>query len=340
MSKAAAIVALCAAALGGAPAARAGELWSAAELGAEAERARRAYDGGMLAGDDAVAEAVNAARVDVRLRLIDRAIASYELAARARPLEPEPHFRAASVLGAFFLDCGDIFDPGRPRLTPGCTTPMTPARAARLIEHWDAFERLAPGDPRVTEEILFERAVLRTKLGTDDDLRAAADDYRKLLDRRPDGQPGAVLGNLAETYMMLGDLDRAIDTYRQSLARGADLSQEFGLAVALDRDEQGAQARAIMVARGERGLATFIFEINRGHIFFVPRGEELYYLALAEEALGNVGDAIEYWDGFIASGAHPEFAPRARQNRDALRRAVPTSARGRRPRPAAPPWSP
>ena len=308
------------------------DTWRSLAATADDERIRLEYERAMNDGDDAVSTAVSASLLSDRLRLIDRAIASYELAARARPDQAEPHFRAASVIRIFDIDC-------RPMPSPQCPE-ATPARRARLIEHWDAFERLAPGDPRIAEDVLFERAVNRTKLGTDADLAAARDDYRKLLELRPDSELSNVLGNLAETYMMLGDLDRAIETYRRTIATGADLSQEFGMAVALDRDEQGSQARAIIAARGEGGVARFQLELRSGHIFFVPPGEELYYLALAAEALGDVSSAIELWDGFIASGAHPQFADRARHNRDVLLRRGserrPTVRRPRRP----PAWNP
>ena len=331
-------VALVLLAIAGSRPARADDLWSSVAVTDDRQRVDREYGRAMLDGDDAVAAAVASDLPGTRQRLIDRAIGSYELAARARPDQAEPHFRAASVLRAFHIDCHDV------GLVP-CQHRPTPAIRARLIEHWTAFEALAPGDPRITEEILFERAVERTKLGTDDDLRAARDDYRKLLDLRPDGQFGAVLGNLAETDMMLGDLDGAFEAYRRTIARGADLSQEFGLAVALDRDEQGSEARAIIAARGDAGLARFQIELRRGAIFFVPEGEELYYLALGEEALGNDSAAIELWDGFISSGAHPQFDDRARHNRDALLHAPPgrppppRRTRGGWP-PPPPTWTP
>ena len=309
------------------------DLWSTAAVTPDQDRIRREYQRAMLDGDDAVTAAATTEIRDVRQRLVDRAIIAYELAARARPDDPEAHFRAASVMHAFRLECRDPYD-------DRCET-IAPARAARLVEHWNVFERLAPGDPRVPDEVLFERAVVQTKLGTDADLVAASEDYRKLLDARPDGDPSTVLGNLAETYMMLGDLDRAIEIYRQTMTRGADLSQEFGLAVALDRDEQGTEARTIMAARGAAGLARFQFEVSRHHIFFVPEGEEKYYLALASEALGNASDAIEWWKEFIDSGAHPQFAARARHNRDVLLRNAPPRRLGRtRPAPSYRPPSP
>ena len=327
------LLAVTAALLAAAPA-RADDLWSAVAVTAEQDRAQREYDRAMLDGDDAVTAAANTQIRDVRQRLVDRAIIAYELAARARPDDPEPHFRAATVLRDFLVEC-------KPRHDVVCPPAITPAQAARMIEHWNMFERLAPGDPRIPEEILFERALQRTRLGTDADLIAASADYRKLLDARPNGDPSTVLGNLAETYMMLGDLDRAIETYRQTMAHGADLSQEFGLAVALDRDEQGTEARTIMAARGPAGLARFQLALLGNDIFFVPVGEEQYYLALGAESLGNPSEAIARWDEFIASGAHPQFAARARHNRDALLRNPPLRRLGRsRPTPRYRPPSP
>lgn len=330
--------------------AAAGDLWSGAAVTEEQDRARREYDRAMLDGDDAVANAVTADIPSVRERLVSRAVVSYELAARARPDAPEPHFRAASVIRAFYEDCKDLG-------ARVCERPLTPALTARMIEHWDAFERLAPGDPRLVEEVLFERALTRTRRASEADLEAnleaAGADYRKLLDLRPDDDLSRTLGNLAETYMMLGDLDRAIETYRRSVALNADLSQEYGLAVALDRDEQGAAARALIAARGEAGLKRFRLELGAGAIFFVPDGEVYYYLALAAESLGDESLAIQAWDAFLASGAHPQYAARARHNRDALlrtspdrrpppRTVAPRRAGGLPPLPPSPPspWTP
>src|SRR5215216_4448039 len=95
-------------------------------------------------------------------------------------------------------------------------TPIDKDRANDIIAAWDAFEARAPLDPRLSvgafggaygdDEILFDRAILHTHLATKAHLQAAAADYEKILSRF-DGDNGAtsrVLGNLAETYMMLG----------------------------------------------------------------------------------------------------------------------------------------
>ena len=71
----------------------------------------------------------------------------------------------------------------------------------------------------------------------------------------------------------------------------------------------------------------------RGDTFFVPKGEEQYYFALAAEAFDHDDDAVEYWQRYIASGAHPEFQPRAKAhlaelNAKGKRRALPKAPWG------------
>jgi tetratricopeptide (TPR) repeat protein len=200
-------------------------------------------------------------------------------------------------------------------------------RADVAINAWNAFEARAPLDPRISD-ILLRRALLNTKLvnglATDHGrLEAAARDYRAALDRsdgisttRGDEQ---MLGNLAETYMMLDRLDDAIDMYQQAVAAGAArTSTVYGLAVALDRDGQGDQAIRRILGQGEEGFDSFEKEFFRATIFFVPEGESNYYFALANEAFGNDGQALEYWGRYLKSGAHPEFQPRAKEHIEQL----------------------
>jgi tetratricopeptide (TPR) repeat protein len=283
------------------------------------------YDALMSKGDDA-ALAANSRSINLAtiLKNIDTAVEAYKGAAKARPKSPEPYFRIASVLHAFFTDCSNPF---QQHLPPTCE--MGPSamlqRAKLVLEAWDAFEALAPLDPR-TNEILLARALLRTKLVAETKkpdalLRAAATDYQGLLDRE-DGlyqtSKEMVLGNLAETHMMLGDLDAAIDTYKQAIRAGGGTSAVYGLAVTLDRD--GQTELALRVIRNQREEAFFEFEkkLRQGAIFYVPAGEEEYYFALAHEAFGNVEQAIAHWRSFIRSGAHPQFQPRAKDHLDRL----------------------
>jgi tetratricopeptide (TPR) repeat protein len=207
----------------------------------------------------------------------------------------------------------------------------SPTKAAMMADEWTAFARLAPLDPRVDFEFMFDLAIAETQaagLTVEDTkvrarIEAALGFYQAALRRTLLGDTGAVqnevLGNMAESYMMLGDLDDAIATYQQTLRAGAgDLSTTYGLAVAYDRDEQGAKARELVRALGADQFDGFKEKIRRGDVFFVPLGEERYYLALAEEAFGDDDQAIIDWQAFIDSKAHPQFAARAKANRDAL----------------------
>ena len=215
-------------------------------------------------------------------------------------------------------------------------------RAEEVIDAWDAFEARAPLDPRlsvihdegntVEAEVLFHRAVLHTRLVSKPHLEAATKDYEKIL-ARADVPDETVLSNLAETYMMLGKLDQAIDTYREALRSSRHTETLYGLAVALDRDERGGQAHDLIVSQGEASMEEFHERVSNGTTFFVPRGEEYYYFALAYEAFGKTEDAIEYWQKYIDSGAHPEFQPRARAHLDPL-----LAAKKRRNLHIEPPW--
>jgi tetratricopeptide (TPR) repeat protein len=165
--------------------------------------------------------------------------------------------------------------------------------------------------------LLFHRAVLHTRLVTKEHLEAATRDYEKIM-ARTDEPDETVLANLAETYMMLGRLDDSIETYRQALRTSRNTETVYGLAVALDRDERGGQARDLIIGQGEQQMADFHRKVNEGSTFFVPRGEEFYYFALAYEAFGETDKAIDFWQKYIQSGAHPEYQPRAHAHLDPM----------------------
>ena len=157
--------------------------------------------------------------------------------------------------------------------------------------------------------------LFRSKLVTDEQLNAARRDYLAIIARRPLTKiDGVVLGNLAETDMMLGDLDGAIEMYHRTLELDQSSEHYFGLAVALDRDEQGEEARTILRSLGIDAVRALAEHIQEHIVFYVPEGEQYYYLALGAEANGMDSDAIVLYDRFIASGAHPQYAPRARAN--------------------------
>ena len=47
----------------------------------------------------------------------------------------------------------------------------------------------------------------------------------------------------------------------------------------------------------------------------MPEGEKYYYFALIQQSLDLDASALEAWDRFLASGAYPQFADRARRHR-------------------------
>jgi hypothetical protein len=320
------------------------DVWQRA-LDEQGTATRDRYDIALAKGDELALRAN--ARAQARsqtLKLIDQAIATYKEAGELRKDQGEPYFRIASVLESFFVDCDDairfsIYGFGVPPVTcPPQGTPVDPARMQQTIDAWDEFEARAKLDPRLTDA-LFQRAILRTKLvdGTKASqkyLEGAMADYKAILDRA-DGMTSASLegvwGNLAETYMMLGKLEPAIDAYRTALRMGAGASTALGLAVALDRDENYPAALEVIKRISGPELTKFRNDFLEKSVFFVPRGEEHYYFALIYMALEEDQQAILFWQQFIASGAHPQYQARAKHHLDALQAKLRKQPPSRRP---------
>lgn len=242
-----------------------------------------------------------------RLRFsINRAIANYEKAFEARPDAPEPYYRAAEVINRYYLERRSNIPviAGRYR-----------KKARKAIAYWQQFERLSPLDPRV-RETLFNRALVHTKMADEVNYRQALALYEAII-RRSDvsselrDNVATWYGNMAETYMMVGELDRAIENYRIALENADRATTAYGMAVALDRDEQGDLARDLIRRYGDSGL--YQMRTDSG-VFFVPDGERNYYIALGYDALGDWDNAAKYYREFIRSGAHPRYQERAKEN--------------------------
>jgi hypothetical protein len=288
------------------------------------------YEDALRRGDDAIQRANARAQPRTQvISLVDLAIAAYREAATVRPDDAEPYFRIASLLESFFTDCeGRGLGISMPATCPPRRMGVDPLRGQQTVDAWDEFEKRAPLDPRLAEA-LFSRAILRTKLveSAKDPktakpfLEGALRDYTALLDRA-DGltmiRMEQVWGNLAETHMMLGNLDEAIDAYQTAIQSGATSSTYYGRAVALDRDERENEALEVIRAQGLRSFEDFKIQFNEGDVFFVPKGEEFYYFALINEAFGYTPEAIANWRLFIKSKAHPQFQYRAKAHLDAL----------------------
>lgn len=320
-------------------------VWDRAVGSDASERVQDVYDTKLREGDEHALQAnmQTASYKEVKDQ-VQRAVVAYREAAAARPSAGEPHYRIGMLLYTFYFDCADSFSRAQRSLLCDSTgRAFDRKRAEEIIAAWDAFEARAPLDPRLSvgafggTEILFARAILHTKLASKAHLQAAAQDYEKILARHDasDGASEQVLGNLAETYMMLGRMEDALETYRLALRGGSDTSTWYGYAVALDRDDNPKQALEIIRSLGRDQRDLFYLAVNgpRAATFFVPEGEKYYYFALADEAFGFDAEALENWRRFIASGAHPEFQPRAKAHVDAL-----ASKKKRKALPVEPPW--
>lgn len=310
-----------------APRARA-DLWREAIANGAPDPAKDTYESELRDGDDhlLLANSKHASRTQVKeqLRL---AIQSYRAAAAAQPKAAEPYFRIADALHSFYLEtCGHQGLGISPSPLRDCRHPdrLDPEIMKQTIAAWDAAEARAPLDPRFSPSLggglLFQRALLHTKLATRAHFEASARDYEKILARADLGGRDleSTWGNLAETYMMLGRLEDAIAAYVEACRQCQSVSTVYGLAVALDRDGRTAKAHDLMSRYRQDGYEKFVRSVREGDTFFVPHGEVFYYLALAEESLGMIDAALEHFKLFIASGAHPQYHARAREHIDDL----------------------
>jgi tetratricopeptide (TPR) repeat protein len=244
-------------------------------------------------------------RSDGTARLIDEAIAAYELACAADERKAEPHYAVGQLIAVRY--------------------PRDVAQIERALRHWEEFERLAPTDPRL-HDLYDQRALILTKLATPESYKKAILDYDRLLKVMDMSALSAVslsrvLANGAEVYMMVGELETSINLFVRAMDNSKQFLAGIGLAVALDRDGQGLKAREVMRDVATDGaLKSWVDDLKQGDVFYVPDGEVHYYFALIHDALGNEMLAIEQYQAFIDSGAHPQFHRRARANIDDLRK--------------------
>jgi tetratricopeptide (TPR) repeat protein len=184
----------------------------------------------------------------------------------------------------------------------------------------------------------FERALLRAELPTHE----AACWFRLGVERSKLGQyaqavtdydhqialgeiDATAYANSAELLMALGRLGEAEDRYREAIrideqapdrrAREHSLTLSYyGLAVALDRDEQPVAGREMMaraVALDPRLTKLQLAELPGSDVFFVPEGDVYYYLGLASEVAGRGSDATANFREFVARLPKSPWIPRA-----------------------------
>lgn len=235
-----------------------------------------------------------------------RAIAHYERAVGLTSTPATAHHRAGRVLYRYYVALPDELDA---------------KRAQQVLDHWNEFERLAPRDPRV-RDMLFDRALVYTKLGGDDNYELAIADYHRLMDTSdPAGHdPSAVAtwySNCAEILMAVGRLDEAVDYYETSLSYTESALYAYGLAVALDRDGREEKARDLMARFARYDMGDDDQPMGRlrdSSVFFVPDGEIHYYYALGYEALGQPDIALDQYRIFARKARGSRYVPRAEQH--------------------------
>jgi tetratricopeptide (TPR) repeat protein len=257
-------------------------LWTDAARAPAVRAARLSMEAGLLATGDRLADA------EARLRA----------AASLRPDDPTPALALAEVEAALGHDAAAV-----------ATLERTLAHAADDAAAW------------------VRLGALRAKLGR---FPAAAAAYGAAL--AAGASAADVYGNLAEVLMADGRLGEAEARYREAIAvsagevtgerrpRAQDLALAYyGLAVALDRDDQRAAARE-MIARAlaqDPGASLLkVASSSNGDLFFVPDGDVFYYLGLAAEAEGRATDAEAAFREFLARGPAGRWAHAAAAHLD------------------------
>ena len=188
----------------------------------------------------------------------------------------------------------------------------TEETAGRLDTACALLERALPRYTGTERAAAWLRlGILRTRLGR---YRDAATAYAAVV---ADGAGDAtVYANFAKVLMAAGRLPDAEARYRDAIAASTDLGigdrhervhelalAYYGLAVALDRDDQPAAAREAMLralANDPTAAMLKIAATSGGDLFFVPDGDVHYYLGLAAEAEGRDGDAEAAFREFVA----------------------------------------
>ncbi|MCC6751209.1 MAG: TonB family protein [Deltaproteobacteria bacterium] len=117
--------------------------------------------------------------------------------------------------------------------------------------------------------------------------------------------------NAAESLMALGQLDESIQRYRTAVdLDGSNSLAWWGLAVALDRDEQVSRA-TVALTRAMAGDAE-MRRLSSEDVFFVPAGDLHYYHALGHLARGRNKEAKQAFEAFLSELPRSMWAYRAR----------------------------
>jgi len=198
-----------------------------------------------------------------------------------------------------------------------------PAVAVATFERARAHAQL----PAQEATCWFRLGVERSKLGQ---YAAAVADYDRQIAL---GEVDATTyGNSAEILMALGRLGEAEDRYHEAIrideqapdrrAREHTLTLSYyGLAVALDRDEQPLAAREMMaraLALDPKLSRLLLAQQPGSDVFFIPDGDVFYYLGLASEVAGRAGDAEAAFREFLIRLPKSPWARRVQVHLGAL----------------------
>jgi tetratricopeptide (TPR) repeat protein len=196
---------------------------------------------------------------------------------------------------------------------------MLLGRHKLTIGAWKQVWKLQP-DHWNTSSMAFELGILYAKQGRYAESVAV---YRK-------GMPAAfhlttrsiMASNCAESLMTLGKVRQAVAMYRKSLRLRprSNNAAWWGLMIAYDRlgltvvSEQARQ-RALTLDPNLRGLLGTA-------VFFVPRGDVHYYLALAFDGQGRIRDALDQWRRYLQARPLTRWKMRVRLHQARLKRVM------------------
>ena len=253
---------------------------------------------------------------DHRFAVADQAQALCEQAIRERPKDPAPHIVLARIL--------TIADPAHPEI-------CRPKSCERAVAELKEARRLDAGGAEA-QRIAADLGLVLSRIGAYEEALVEYDRALELVDpeRRPsafDDYGRSVLnGNSAETLMALGRLPASIERYRKAEATAiqGDLEwelAEWGLGVALDRDEQIEKSHEAI--QHALDVDPTMSHLTDESVFFEPAGDKRYYEALGHEVAGDRELALAAWRAFLAEAPSSPYAKRARVHLAELKRAPP-----------------
>ena len=226
----------------------------------------------------------------LRRRALSDALAAFQEANRANPTKAEGFFWIGKALYELdrLKEAISAFNKAR-RLNPDYDNDYSMAFTLGI-----AHSKMGAFETAVLEYDQAERTLAAQGLGITD-----AQNVRATLH-----------GNVAESLMALGRLEEAIQRYRASVALQPGYALAWwGLAIALDRDEQISKAREA-VTRALAGDPDMRALTSEG-VFFIPAGDIHYYFAFGYWAKGDLVRSKKEWESFLAALPRSQWAYRA-----------------------------